>query len=141
MLFGTIYVTSTLLPSDTPSTFLIIMGTPQLNDVFALIDSAITSQQVIQIRLYNQWRTVEPYLIGLHKNTQMSIVYGFCRDVVPCDATPSRWQVFNLDDIDLIELTNYSFQPHTDYEGEYEFMQTVYRSLKQEWSANIFTKE
>ncbi|ADB39131.1 hypothetical protein [Spirosoma linguale] len=104
-------------------------------DAFVVIDDAILDQQVIQIKVKKKWRTIEPYMTGLDRNSLKSVVYGFCRDMVPSPSYPSRWQRFDLDDIDAIEVTNYSFDPHVDYEGEDDCMLTVYRKLKPAWTS------
>lgn len=112
------------------------MKTLLQEDAFVVIDDAILDQQVIQIKVGKKWRTIEPYMTGLDRNSLKSVVYGFCRDVIPSPAYPSRWRCFNLDDIDAIEVTNYSFDIHTDYEGEDDCMLTVYRKLKPAWTSH-----
>lgn len=103
------------------------------NNVIAVIHTAIKKQQVIQLRLGNRWRTVEPYQTGIRKGTQESVVYGYCRDVIPAGAVPGRWQMFNLDEIDAVELTNYSFQPHVDYIGQCDCFQMVFSRVRPLW--------
>ncbi|SOD79333.1 hypothetical protein [Spirosoma fluviale] len=110
------------------------MKTLLQGDAFVVIDDAIMDQLVIQIKVKKRWRTIEPYMTGLRRDTLTSVVYGFCRDTVPSPVSPSRWQFFNLDDIDAIEVTNYSFQPHIDYRGKTDALLTVYRKLKPVWS-------
>ncbi|GAB3018109.1 hypothetical protein [Spirosoma pulveris] len=102
-------------------------------DAFVVIDDAIVNQFVIQIKVKKSWRTIEPYMTGLKRDTLTSVVYGFCRDTVPSASSPSRWQFFNLDDIDAIEVTNYSFQPHVDYKGKTDALLSVYRKLNPAW--------
>lgn len=106
------------------------MNSPQKGSVFRTVNAAIAGQQVVQIRLENTWRTVEPYLAGLHRVTQEPILYGYCRDAVPDCTTPSRWGIFYLNKIDSIELTSYFFLPHIDYKGVTESVQPVYCRLK-----------
>ncbi|GAB3781511.1 hypothetical protein GCM10028818_35750 [Spirosoma horti] len=102
----------------------------QKDVVFRTLDAAIGRQQVVQIKVRNAWRTVEPYLMGLHGVTQSPVLYGYCRDIVPDFMTPSRWGIFYLNEIDSIEITSYSFQPHIDYTGRMESIQPVYRRIK-----------
>ncbi|GAB2531835.1 hypothetical protein [Spirosoma aerophilum] len=109
------------------------MNTQQKNDVFTTIEVAIKRQQVIQIKHFNTWRTIEPYQLGIHFRGQTLVVYGYCRDVIPAHIKQSRWQVFNLEEIASIELTNYSFQTHIDYKGQYNFMQSVFAKLRPQW--------
>jgi len=97
--------------------------------VFSTINAAITGHQVVQIKLKDTWRTVEPYLVGLHRVTQELSLYGYGRDTVPGYAAPNRWEVFRLDEIESAELTSYSFLPHVDYNGRTEVVQPVYRRL------------
>lgn len=106
------------------------MRTQLPSDAFVILDDAIIDQQVVQIKLAKTWRTIEPYMMGLHEDTGKSVVYGFCRDVVPSSTMPSRWQLFDLEDIQAVEVTNYSFRPHVDYEGDENGMRRVYRKLK-----------
>ena len=98
--------------------------------VFATINAAISGQQVVQIKHKNNWRTIEPYLVGLHRVTQELALYGYGRDIVPGCTMSSRWEVFHLNEVDGAELTNYSFLPHVDYNGRTEAVQPVYRRLK-----------
>jgi len=113
------------------------MDIPKDDIVFNTIDVAIRGQQVVQIRLKNTWRTVEPYMIGLHRITHESVLYGYCRDTVPSYATPSRWEMFHLDKIDSIELTSYSFLPHIDYKGQIESVKPVYRFVKPQLDGTV----
>jgi len=106
------------------------MDIPKGNIVIKTLELAIVGKQVFQIRLKNTWRTVEPYLIGLHRVTQELVLYGYCRDTVPSYTTPSRWEIFQLDKIDSIELTSYSFLPHIDYKGQIESVKPVYSFVK-----------
>jgi predicted DNA-binding transcriptional regulator YafY len=101
------------------------------NDFLTIIDSAITHHRVVQIKHNNTWRTIEPYIAGIYKGTQQTSLYGFCRDVIPTlQSGPSnRWQFFNLDDIEDIEVTLYEFRPHSDYRGTHEQIQPVYLKL------------
>ncbi|WP_148562402.1 hypothetical protein [Spirosoma radiotolerans] len=107
-----------------------MMDILQKDIVLRTIDAAIGKQQVVQIKLKNTWRTVEPYLVGLHRVTRSPVLYGYCRDVVPDYKTPSRWEIFYLDEVDFAELTSYSFQPHIDYTGRMESIQPVHRRIK-----------
>lgn len=97
------------------------------NDYLQLIDSAIRSQRVVQIKLNGSWRTVEPYVAGIHQTTNSVSLYCYCRDVIPGQAPgESRWQVFSLDEIDEIELTWYEFETHCDYEHETGLFAPIY---------------
>lgn len=102
-------------------------------NVFTTIEVAIKRQQVIQLKYKDAWRTVEPYQLGTHHRGQGLVLYGYCRDVIPADLKQSRWQIFSLEEIDSIELTNYSFQPHIDYKGQYTFMQDVLAKVRPQW--------
>ncbi|MBD2703890.1 hypothetical protein IC229_24805 [Spirosoma sp. BT702] len=103
----------------------------QQDNLLRTIESAIANQQVIQMKLGSTWRTIEPYQIGPQKGIEQSIsVYGYCRDIVADARTPSRWQLFRVDDIDVVELTNYSFQPHIDYTGKEELLQSTFCQLR-----------
>ena len=97
------------------------------NQFFTIIDSAVASQRVIQLKHNNQWRTIEPYMVGLHSETQVPCLYGFCRDVM---GDSPRWQFFMLSEIRNMELTNYSFQPHLEYEGSHTLLKSIYIKLK-----------
>ncbi|GAB3887947.1 WYL domain-containing protein [Spirosoma agri] len=106
--------------------------TPQSQNQFlTLIGTAITDHRVIQIKHKNIWRTVEPYMAGLSRETQTPGLYGFCRDVIPAryQNVDNRWQVFPFDDIEAIELTYYEFRPHLEYTGNFDRMQPVYIKL------------
>jgi len=104
---------------------------PLLQDaLLATIQSAIIGHQVIQFEINNTWRTVEPYQLGLQKGEKALSLYGYCRDVVSDDFTPSRWQVFSLEAMKHIELTNYCFQPHVDYDGKADLMTSVFCKLQ-----------
>ncbi|WP_460942405.1 hypothetical protein [Spirosoma daeguense] len=95
------------------------------------IELAITNRQVIQLKLGGAWRTIEPYQLGPQKGTEQAIsVYGYCRDVVTDAFTKSRWQLFRIDDIDEVELTNYSFNPHIDYTGKEGLFQSTFCQLR-----------
>ncbi len=105
---------------------------PQIqNDFLKLIGIAITDQRVIQIKHNSIWRTIEPYMAGLHKETQVPSLYGFCRDVIPTlyKENDERWQIFRFTEIEDIELTYYEFQPHLGYTGKYESIQPAYIKL------------
>jgi hypothetical protein len=109
------------------------MNTYQKNNIFTTIEVAIKRKQVIQIKHQDAWRTIEPYQVGIHYRSQELVLYGYGRDVIPTSTKHSRWQVFSLGEIDSIELTNYSFQPHIDYKGQYNFMQSVLAKLNPQW--------
>ncbi|GAB3970744.1 hypothetical protein GCM10028806_19290 [Spirosoma terrae] len=105
---------------------------PQLQNHFlTVIGTAITDHRVIQIKYNNVWRTIEPYMAGLHKESQMPSLYGFCRDVTPTlyTKTDNRWQIFSFSDIEDIELTYYEFNPHLEYTGANDRLQPVYVKL------------
>lgn len=106
------------------------MDNPPNDIIVETSQAAIRNLQVVQIRVKNTWRTVEPYLVGLHGVTQRPVLYGYCRDVVPDYRTPSRWEVFYLDEIDSIDLTSYSFQPHSDYKGQIDSVDSVWCRVK-----------
>ncbi|GAB3792481.1 hypothetical protein GCM10028819_02760 [Spirosoma humi] len=113
------------------------MDIPEDDIVSKTLDAAIRGQQVVQIRLENTWRTVEPYLMGLHRVTQGPVLYGYCRDTVPNYTTPSRWEIFHLDKVDSIELTSYSFLPHIDYKGRVESVEPVFRFVKPQLDGEV----
>jgi|SRR5919202_3403289 hypothetical protein len=93
------------------------MISPFKNRFLAVIEEAITSQRVIQIKHNNTWRTVEPHLVGSHQFSHSHSFYGYCRgDVISGEqAKTSRWQVFHVDELEDIELTLYSFESHSNY--------------------------
>jgi len=107
------------------------MNSLSQNDFLTVIGTAITDQRVIQIKHNNVWRTVEPYMAGLHKESQTPSLYGFCRDVIPTlyAAQDNRWQVFRFSEIEDIELTYYEFRPHLEYTGSFDRLQPVYVKL------------
>lgn len=109
---------------------------PTIQDQFlTLINRAITSRRVVQFKHRKTWRTVEPYIAGVNKDAQITSFYGFCRDVVPSvETTTNRlWQVFNITDIEEIELTYYEFTPHPDYVGCQDQIYPVYVRLEPEY--------
>ncbi|WP_020595166.1 hypothetical protein [Spirosoma panaciterrae] len=106
------------------------MNTTQPDSVWSIIDSAITTQRVIQIKQNKNWRTLEPYLFGFPKEGRKQLtIYGYCLDIVPDAHTPSRWQMVELENVEEIELTNYWFQPRADYTGQADLMQTIFCQL------------
>jgi predicted DNA-binding transcriptional regulator YafY len=95
------------------------METGLNHQYLALIDKAIKSQRVIQIRYRNNWRTVEPYLAGIHQEEKTASLYCYCRDVIPGQQSgESRWQIFTLDEIEAIELTLYQFEKHVHHKRQ-----------------------
>lgn len=106
------------------------MNTTQPDSVWSIIDSAITTRRVIQIKQNKNWRTLEPYLFGFPKEGRKQLtIYGYCLDIVPDAHTPSRWQMVELENVEEIELTNYWFQPRADYTGQTDLMQTIFCQL------------
>lgn len=96
-----------------------------------VINDAITGHRVVQFKHNNMWRTIEPYMAGLSKTTHATSLYGFCRDVTPSSqaGTNPLWQVFNLTDIEDMQLTYYEFYPHPDYVDSQEYIHPVYMKL------------
>jgi hypothetical protein len=100
------------------------------NKFLQLIDTAIKNKRVVQIKLKESWRTVEPYLAGIHQTTQTTSLYCYCRDVIPGEQPGcSRWQIFSLDDIQAIELTLYEFETHYEYRSTAVPFKTVYAKM------------
>ncbi|GAB4029896.1 hypothetical protein [Spirosoma gilvum] len=106
------------------------MTTTQPDSVWSIIDSAIATQRVIQIKQNKSWRTLEPYQFGFPKEgRKLLTIYGYCLDMVPDTHSPSRWQLVELENVEAIELTNYWFQPRADYTGQTDLLQTVFCQL------------
>ncbi|MFD2574517.1 hypothetical protein ACFSUS_28030 [Spirosoma soli] len=100
------------------------------NKFLQLIDSAIKSRLVVQLKHKGTWRTVEPYMAGIHQQKQTASLYCYCRDVIPGQQLGNtRWQIFNLDDIEDMELTLYGFETHIDYRGKAESFKPVYAKM------------
>lgn len=96
---------------ETPVTF-----PPSEADALATLQKAIRNQQVVQFKTDMGWRTVEPYKVGYAKGDPLHLlVYGYSRDTVVNEETPSRWQIFQLSDMQRLSLTTYFFKAHHDY--------------------------
>lgn len=86
-------------------------------DALATLQKAIRNQQAVQFKTNTGWRTVEPYRVGYPKgDPQHLLVYGYSRDTAVTEDTPSRWQVFQLDDMHRLSLTTYFFKAHYEYQ-------------------------
>ncbi|GAB3544508.1 hypothetical protein [Spirosoma fluminis] len=97
------------------------------NKFLKLIDFAMRNHWVIQLKHKNSWRTVEPYIAGVHQTTHSASLYGYCRDVVPSPKEGNtRWQVFSLNEVEDVELTFYEFSTRYDYGGTFEPIHPVY---------------
>lgn len=84
-----------------------------------LIEEAIISQRVIQIHHKNYWRTVEPYLVGIHQEDKTTSLYCYCRDVLPgLQPGETHWQIFPLHEVDAIELTLYHFEKNAYHQRQ-----------------------
>ena len=97
---------------ETPITF-----SSSQADTLATLQKAIRNQQAIQFKTDTGWRTVEPYRVGYAKGDPLHLlVYGYGRDIAVSEDTPSRWQVFQLDDMQRLSLTTYFFKEHHNYQ-------------------------
>jgi hypothetical protein len=90
-----------------------------------LLTKSIDDKCVIQFKLDHSWRTVEPYMLGFTPDEQSLGLFGYCRDVVVNGQTPSRWQLFRLEEMQEVEITNYRFEPHSQYKGKTELVRQV----------------
>ncbi|WP_345244958.1 WYL domain-containing protein [Nibrella saemangeumensis] len=83
-----------------------------------LLCQAIQQRQVIRIRYNNKWRTVEPYLVGRHNDTDKPTLRAYYVDAPFEDQSSQRqhWRLFTVAKIEAIEQTTSTFRIRADYD-------------------------
>ncbi|WP_345271123.1 WYL domain-containing protein [Nibrella viscosa] len=92
--------------------------TPQVRQTITQLCLAIQRRQVIRIRYNNKWRTVEPYLVGRHNDTDNPTLRAYYVDA-PLEGQPPQrqhWRLFTIEKIEEVAQTTSTFRIRADYD-------------------------
>lgn len=95
-----------------------------------IINHAIANRYVITFLYKGVTRTVEPYVTGIHRNTDNKILRAWILSGTTTPTADSGWRLFRLDWLSNLNVTNRQFDPiRPGYDRNDDHMSMTYARI------------